>query len=457
MNLSPACENIDGATSYCYFFGACNVAYSIKDSMVILHTPSGCHRRVLYLWSMNDNSNHNKFLLSTNLIDNDVIFGTEEKLKRLINDTISRYKEKVLFLITSCAPEIIGMDYNLVLRDIENIAGINIIALNGPGFKGDLFTGYMESLYCFIKSLPVKYTERRDNKVNVIGYYFARYEDDERSNIDEIIKLVEKLDLEVNCIFLDGSSYECYTNYSEAKYNIIFQYGSSCEKYLEEKVGQANIICEPPIGMQGTVDFLKILSEKTDRKEQGNKIIQTYLKECIPKIQTTLHVLTGKKVAVIADTQILFGLISFMLELGMEPSIIASYNSYDDFDEKIRQVIQRNSLLEYKPVIIEKCTRIEFKEAIKTMYIDICIGSSIESRDLKDINIPVVEICFPLFEKHYNYKNPIYGFDGLLNINTMIYNSLNPISLRRYGTEKKLESIKNDTYFSCLKGENYDV
>ena len=59
------CNNIDSAMSYCYFFGAYSIGYAIKDCINILHTPSGCQRRILYLWSMHDNSSNYRLTLST--------------------------------------------------------------------------------------------------------------------------------------------------------------------------------------------------------------------------------------------------------------------------------------------------------------------------------------------------------------------------------------------------------
>ncbi|MBR1779054.1 MAG: hypothetical protein IJ758_00925 [Clostridia bacterium] len=109
-DLEFGCENADSAVSYCYFFGAYCALYGIKDNIIVLHTPSGCQRRILYLWSMHDNSNEFKATLSTNLIDKDVIFGTEVKLKRMLEDTLRRYKGNLVSIITSCAPEIVGID-----------------------------------------------------------------------------------------------------------------------------------------------------------------------------------------------------------------------------------------------------------------------------------------------------------------------------------------------------------
>jgi nitrogenase molybdenum-iron protein alpha/beta subunit len=419
MKSNLGCENIDSAVSYCYFFGSYCVAYAIKDSAVILHTPSGCQRRILYVWSMHDNSNNFKPTLTTNIVDKDVIFGTEEKLKKLIEDTLLRYNEKVLFLITSCSPEIIGMDYNLALPAREISKNVKIIPINSPGFKGDFYDGYSGTLKDLVVALGNSQCNKKDkdkNKINIIGYFFTRYEDDDHSNIRELKYIVENIGLEANSIFLSGGKYSELENYTEARYNVLFPYAKSCESYLSEIIKQDNIICELPIGIEKTVEFITKIGEATGNLLSAQNFIKEKLSDIIPKIQTTLHITNGKKVAIISDFQTLPGLLSFVLELGMEPVIIASYNkSNENIKEKVNEIILKNSLLLYKPIILCNCNREQFKISVKESHIDLCIGSSIESRDLNELGIPVLEVSFPLFENHYNFDSPILGFSGALN------------------------------------------
>ena len=151
------------------FSGAYSIGYAIKDCVNILHTPSGCQRRILYLWSMHDNSANSKIALSTNIIDKDVIFGTEKRLEELVKDTIERYSPKMLSIISSCAPEIIGMDFDIALSDFKNDKNTKILPINSPGFKGDFHKGFKETLQRLIETLPVK-EETEPDSVNIIGY-----------------------------------------------------------------------------------------------------------------------------------------------------------------------------------------------------------------------------------------------------------------------------------------------
>ena len=434
-------NNVDSAVSYCYFFGAYCAAYGIKDSIIVLHTPSGCQRRILYLWSMHDNSNNFKATLSTNLIDKDVVFGTENKLVAFVEDTCTRYDGKVVFILTSCAPEIVGIDYNLVVPQVKN-SSKKIIPINSPGFRGDFYEGFIDAILETVKSLPI-HKEKYSDRVNIVGYMFSRYEEDENGNIEELKKILDKLDLKVNAVFFSGDTYRDLEKFSQAKYNIIFPYGEKCSKYLQHEVGQENIFCDLPIGLEKTIDFINCIASATQRKETAKIFIKRELSRVIPKVQNTIHKMTGKKVAVVSDWQSIKSLLPMILEFGMEPVLIGIYNSnLNKSKEKILDLIAKNSTLQYEPIVIEACTRGQIKETLKGNYVDFCIGSSIESRDLDELGIPTLEYSLPLFEKHYNFNSPTLGFDGVLNMSTQIFNLLNKKALRRESVIKKLESLK---------------
>lgn len=437
------CKNVDSAMSYCYFFGAYCALYGIKDNIIILHTPSGCQRRILYLWSMQDNSNEFKITLSTNLIDKDVIFGTENKLRKVLMDTQKRYKGNIISTITSCAPEIVGIDFNLALKEIETSS--KILAVNTPGFRGDFYEGFKDTLEKIIRAIPKKEVNIKDSKkVNIIGYFFSRYEEDEKSNIEELKSILDELGLKANAIFFGGESFEKLENFQEAEYNIIFPYGEKSAGYLEKNFGQKNIFCDLPLGLNKTIEFIRKIAKATGKIKEGEKLIDIKLRETIPKIQNFVYRLTGRKIAIISDTQSLFSLLPAILEFGMEPKVIGIYNDPKQNEiSKMQKIIFEDQIDDVNIKIIPKCNRKQVKDVLKNTYIDFCIASSIESRDLDELGINVLEYSFPLFEKHYSFKSPTLGFAGTENLVTQMFNIVNKKFYRREAVIDKLNYIKN--------------
>ncbi len=452
MNLEYGCKNVDSAVSYCYFFGAYCALYGIKDNVILLHTPSGCQRRILYLWSMHDNSNEFKTTLSTNLIDKDVIFGTENKLKETLKDIKKRYKSNLVSVITSCAPEIIGIDYNLVLDEIKTSS--KILALNTPGFRGDFYEGFKDALEKIIISIPKKENNiKNPDKVNIIGYLFSRYEEDEKSNIEELKSLLDELGLKANAIFFSGENFDRLEKFQEAEYNIIFPYGEKIAGYLEKEIGQTNIFCDLPIGLEKTTEFIRKVAKATGKIKKGENLINCKLKKTVPKIQNSIHSLTGKKIAIISDEQSLFSLLPTALEFGMEPKIIGIYNdAKQNTISKIQKIFFEGEPCDLDIKIIPNCNRKQIKDAIKNTYVDFCIASSIESRDVDELKIDVIEFSFPLFEKHYSFNSPTLGFAGTQNLVTKMFNIVNKKFYRREAVINKLNYIKNSNNYKLKAG-----
>ena len=398
------------------------------------------------MWSMHDNSNEFKATLSTNLIDKDVIFGTEVKLKRMLEDTLRRYKGNLVSIITSCAPEIVGIDYDLALSNLKDKdKNSKFLALNTPGFRGDFYEGFEYAIEKIIKTLTQhKGSTKNENKVNIIGYLFSRYEEDEQSNIKELKNILGELGLEVNSIFFSGGNFEELEKFAQAKYNIIFPYAERCTQYLQDEIGQQNISCDLPVGLEKTIEFIRKIAKATGRTKEGNAMNETKLAEIVPKIQNCIHRLTGKSIAMISDKQSILSFLPAILEFGLEPKVIGIYNDIPQNTlSKIQKIIFESTLNISDLKIIPKCNRKQIKDAIRSSYIDFCIASSIESRDLDELGVPVLEYSFPLFEKHCSFDSPSLGFSGVGNLITQMFNIVNKKFYRRESVIDKLNHIKN--------------
>ena len=100
---------------------------SLEDSVFIAHSPQGCvgctslavdqyrvgqaHRGVKNI--------KNPRIIVSNLDQNNVIFGGEDKLKKAVGDAIERYHPKLIFVFASCASGIIGDDIDAILRKLQ--------------------------------------------------------------------------------------------------------------------------------------------------------------------------------------------------------------------------------------------------------------------------------------------------------------------------------------------------
>ncbi|MDR0871664.1 MAG: hypothetical protein LBN39_12820, partial [Planctomycetaceae bacterium] len=104
----------------CVFCGSRVVLYPIADALHLVHGPIGC---AAYTWdirgSMSSGEELHRLSFSTDLRENDVIYGGETKLYQALTELIDRYQPKAAFVYSTCIIGLIGDDVNAVCKRVE--------------------------------------------------------------------------------------------------------------------------------------------------------------------------------------------------------------------------------------------------------------------------------------------------------------------------------------------------
>ncbi len=114
----------------CAMTGAAACLAGFDDLAVIVHGSSGCY---FYPASLLPTP-----LYGTFLVENEIIFGTEERLREVIGE-VAREHEHIA-VVTTCVPAILGEDLAGVAREHD------LLIVDSPGFLGDLEAGYRAAL-----------------------------------------------------------------------------------------------------------------------------------------------------------------------------------------------------------------------------------------------------------------------------------------------------------------------
>jgi nitrogenase molybdenum-iron protein alpha chain len=112
-----------------------------RDILQIVHGPIGCG---FYSWltrrnqtdAGEDGTNYMPYALSTDMQEEEIIFGGEKKLKAAIQEAYDIFKPKAMGLFATCPVGLIGDDIHAVAREMEEKLGINIVAFSCEGYKG---------------------------------------------------------------------------------------------------------------------------------------------------------------------------------------------------------------------------------------------------------------------------------------------------------------------------------
>jgi nitrogenase molybdenum-iron protein alpha chain len=126
----------------CCFAGCKGVVIGpIGDMVHIVHGPIGC---AYYSWSTRRNmfkpreDGHNflSYCLSTDMQDQDVIFGGEKKLRLAIEEAYNIFQPKAISVHATCPVGLIGDDVQAVAKEMSAKLGVQVLAFNCEGYKG---------------------------------------------------------------------------------------------------------------------------------------------------------------------------------------------------------------------------------------------------------------------------------------------------------------------------------
>jgi len=166
----------------CALTGAVTALSGFSGIAVVIHGSSGCY---FYPATLLHHDLHSTFL-----VEQEVIFGTSERLVEVVKDLSRTYKK--VAVVNSCVPSILGED----IRDI--LSDYNIIFIDSPGFTGEFESGYLSA----VKDLPVCMGQGTD-RVNIEGINLI--DPFARGNQREAERLLQLMGVPVGTIFCHDS------------------------------------------------------------------------------------------------------------------------------------------------------------------------------------------------------------------------------------------------------------
>ena len=112
-----------------------------RDIINLVHGPIGCS---FYAWLTRRNQtrpaegddNYMTYAFSTDMQDENIVFGGEAKLKQAVREAYEIFKPKAIGIFSTCPVGLIGDDVHSVARDMKEELGINIFGFSCEGYRG---------------------------------------------------------------------------------------------------------------------------------------------------------------------------------------------------------------------------------------------------------------------------------------------------------------------------------
>ncbi|WP_243357834.1 nitrogenase molybdenum-iron protein alpha chain [Fundidesulfovibrio terrae] len=195
-----------------------------RDIVNITHGPIGCG---FYSWltrrnqtdASGDVENFIPYSFSTDMQDEDIIFGGEKKLKKAIQEAYDIFKPKAIAIFSTCPVGLIGDDVHAVAREMKAKLGINIFGFSCEGYKGVSQSAghHIANNKIFTEVVGTSDTPVRSGKymINMLGEYNIG------GDAFEIERILEKCGITLNATFSGNSTYNDFASAQMASLNAV--------------------------------------------------------------------------------------------------------------------------------------------------------------------------------------------------------------------------------------------
>lgn len=201
-------------------------------------------------------------LYSTHIDETDISLGDTGRLERALSEIVRQEQPKVVFLLPSAVPSIIGTDLTAICLELQPMyPEVLLLPFRCGGFDVDWGRGVEEALLLLVKNLPKERNKTHQPTFNLIGScadLFRFYAD-----AQELIRLMEgAFKMKPLCILTSDTSIEKIEEMGGAHINLVIRReGVKAAQHLQNKYGTPYCTGRP-YGISGTTDWLDKIGEE---------------------------------------------------------------------------------------------------------------------------------------------------------------------------------------------------
>lgn len=388
----------------CAFDGAMIALVPITDAAHLVHGPIACAGNS---WgsrgSLSSGAMLYKMGFTTDLSENDVIFGGEKKLYKAILDIHNRYNPAAIFVYSTCVTALIGEDMDAVCQAAAKKINIPIVPVNSPGFVGSKNLGNRiggEALLEYVVGTEEPdYTTPYD--INLIGEYNIAGE------MWNVLPLLKKLGVRVLSKITGDARYKeiCYAHRAKLNVMICSKALINMARKMEERYG-IPYIEESFYGIEDMNRCLRNIAASL-----GDAELQQRAEKLIAEENASLDLalapyrarLKGRRVVIYTGGVKSWSIISAAQDLGMDVVATSTKKSTEEDKAKIKQLLGKDG------ITLEKGNPQEILWVIKDTNAEMLIAGGRNQYTALKARIPFLDINQ---ERHHTYA----GYSGMVEM-----------------------------------------
>ncbi len=397
----------------CVFCGSRVVLYPIADALHLIHGPIGC---AAYTWdirgALSSGPALHRMSFSTDLRENDVIFGGEKKLYKALSELIDAYGPKAAFVYSTCIVGIIGDDVAAVCRKAAKEKDIPVLPVHSEGFKGTKKDGYQAACNALFELVGQGNTEDiGPYSINILGEF----------NIGGeawiIRNYYERMGVKVVSVMTGDGRVDEVRRSHGASLNVVQCSGAMTflAEMMKEKYGIPYIRAS----YFGLEDMSKALydvaghfGDNPDIMARTREMVRDEINRIYPELQKIKQGVQGKKAAIyVGGAFKAFSLIKALRYLGMDVVLAGSQTGNDADYDMLREMCDDGT------VILDDANPLELSKYIIEKKADLFIGG-VKERPI------AYKMGIGFCDHNHERKTPLAGYIGMLNFAEEVYASV---------------------------------
>lgn len=407
----------EGAERSCAYDGARVVLMPITDVAHLVHGPIACAGNS---WDNRGARSSGSQLfrrgLTTDIMENDVIYGGEKKLKEAILEIANKHNPKAVFVYATCVSSLIGDDVDRICKEAEAELTIPVIAVNCPGFLGDKNIGNRiagEVLFDRVIGTGDGPNERIPLSINLIGEYNIA------GDIWGVLPDLKNLGITLQTAITGDAKFDDLRSAHRASLNVLI-----CSKSLTNLARKMEISYGIPFmegsfyGIHDTSDTLiRIAKALGDPDLVERTLVYVKMKE-----EETRKIIAGYKKVLENKQAILFtggvktwSMVSTLAELGINILAGGTQNSTPEDFQRMKQ------LMDPSAQIIEDTSSAGFLKIIAEKKPDLIVAGGKTKYLAHKTRTPFLDI-------NHGRKLPYAGYEGMVTFaETLARTVLSPV------------------------------
>ena len=414
FDISCEQNSLAGSVSQraCVFCGSRVVLYPIVDALHVVHGPIGC---AAYTWdirgALSSGPELHRMSFSTDLQEEDVIYGGEKKLYNALRELIFVYKPKAAFVYATCITGIIGDDIDAVCRRVSAETKCDVLPVHSEGFSGTKKEGYRAACDALFSLVGTASAESiKPESINILGDFNIAGE-------TWLIKdYYERMGVEVVATMTGDGRISRIRRAHGARLNVVQCSGSMM--YLAKKMKEKYNMPFMRVSYFGIEDMTKALRdvaaffEKKELIQKTEDIIAAETAALMPQLEQYREKLLGKKAAIyVGGAFKALSLISALALIGMKTAIVGSQTGKPEDYEALKAVCDTDV------VIVDDSNPVELAHFCLEKDVDLFIGG-VKERPL------AYKLGIGFCDHNHERKKILAGFEGMLNFAKEVYASV---------------------------------